>query len=150
MLAEMSSDWYWEQDAEFRFTSITSRPNNLLDFKSLIGKKRWELPSAGITAERWNAHRAALDAHLPFHDFEYISVQPDGTQRHFMASGKPVYDEDGKFAGYRGIGTDITERKSAEAELRVAKERLELALQGSRLALWDTNLATGEVYLSEA
>ena len=67
-----------------------------------------------------------------------------------MASGKPVYDDDGRFAGYRGIGTDITERKSAEAELRVAKERLELALQGSRLALWDTNLATGEVYLSEA
>ena len=150
MLAEMSSDWYWEQDAEFRFTSITSRPNNLLDFKALIGKKRWELPAEGITPERWRAHRATLDAHLPFHDFEYISVQPNGTQRHFMASGKPVYDDNGKFAGYRGIGSDITARKAAEAELRIAKERLELALQGSRLALWDTNLATGEAYLSEA
>ena len=150
MLAEMSSDWYWEQDAECRFTSITSRANNPLDFKALIGKKRWELPSEGITPERWRAHRATLEAHLPFHDFEYISVQPNGAHRHFMASGKPVYDENGKFAGYRGIGSDITARKAAEAELRLAKERLELALQGSRLALWDTNLATGEVYLSEA
>ncbi len=150
MLAEMSSDWYWEQDTEFRFTSITSRPNNILDFKALIGKRRWELPAEDISIERWQAHRTTLEAHLPFYDLEYTAVQSNATRRRFLSSGKPVYDESGKFAGYRGIGTDITERRAAEAELRLAKERLELALQGSRLALWDTNLASGEVYLSEA
>ena len=150
MLAEMSSDWYWEQDADYHFTSITSRPDNVLNFKALIGKSRWEMPHADMSPERWRAHRATLDAHLPFHDFEYTSVQPNGAQRRFLTSGKPVYDEAGRFAGYRGIGTDITERRAAEAELRLAKERLELALQGSRLAIWDTDLATGAVYLSEA
>ena len=150
MLAEMSSDWYWEQDTECRFTSITSRPNGVLDFKAMIGKRRWELPGEGVTPEQWRAHRATLEAHLPYHDIEYTSIQPGGARHRFLISGKPVYDERGKFAGYRGVGSDITARKAAEAELRIAKERLELALEGSRLALWDTNVDTGEAYLSEA
>ena len=150
MLAEMSSDWYWEQDPELRFTSIATRSNNVLDFKVVIGKRRWETATEDVTAEQWRAHRATLEAHLPFHDFDYTSVQPNGTRRRFSISGKPVYDENGKFAGYRGVGSDITERVAAEAELRLAKERLELALEGSRVALWDTNIETGEVYLSEA
>ncbi len=150
MLAEMSSDWYWEQDAECRFTSITSRSNGVLDFKAMIGKRRWEIAAEDVQPEFWRAHRATLEAHLPFHDFEYTSIQPGGARHRFLISGKPVYDERGKFAGYRGVGSDITARKAAEAELRLAKERLELALEGSRLALWDTDIATGAVYLSEA
>jgi light-regulated signal transduction histidine kinase (bacteriophytochrome) len=39
-------------------------------------------------------------------------------------TGEPVYDENGKFRGYRGVGSDITERKRAEAELRRAHDEL--------------------------
>jgi diguanylate cyclase (GGDEF)-like protein/PAS domain S-box-containing protein len=40
--------------------------------------------------------------------------------------------------------------RESERRLRVTAERLELALEGSNVALWDTDLATGKVYLSEA
>jgi diguanylate cyclase (GGDEF)-like protein/PAS domain S-box-containing protein len=48
-----------------------------------------------------------------------------------------------------GVGRDITDRKRAEREIIRAKERLDLALAGSNLAIWDWNLAADEVYFSE-
>lgn len=42
-----------------------------------------------------------------------------------------------------------SEREAVEAELRSAKERLELALEGSGLALWDADVPSGRVYLDE-
>ena len=48
-----------------------------------------------------------------------------------------------------GVGRDITDRKRAEREITRAKERLDLALAGSNLAIWDWDLAANEVYFSE-
>ena len=43
---------------------------------------------------------------------------PDGGKRYVSVSGMPVFDESGRFVGYRGVGRHITERKRAEAEHR--------------------------------
>jgi diguanylate cyclase (GGDEF)-like protein/PAS domain S-box-containing protein len=48
-----------------------------------------------------------------------------------------------------GMGRDITERRRAEREIHDAKERLDLALAGSSLALWDWDLAANEIFFSE-
>lgn len=48
-----------------------------------------------------------------------------------------------------GVGRDITERRRTERVITDAKERLDLALAGSNLALWDWDLAANEVYFSE-
>jgi len=58
-------------------------------------------------AEKWRLHRAMLDAHLPFRDFVYCGVA-DWICTYFRSSGKPFFDSQGKFLGYRGTGTDIT------------------------------------------
>jgi PAS domain S-box-containing protein len=50
---------------------------------------------------------------------------------------------------FTGIVRDISQRKQSEQALRENEERLHLALEGSKLALWDWNIATGMVYLSE-
>ena len=47
------------------------------------------------------------------------------------------------------VGRDITDRKRAEREITRAKERLDLALAGSNLAIWDWDLTANEVYFSE-
>ena len=48
-----------------------------------------------------------------------------------------------------GVGRDITDRKRAEREITRAKERLDLALRGSNLAIWDWDLAANQVYFSD-
>jgi PAS domain S-box-containing protein len=125
-LVQFSFDVYWETDAQHRFIhqefaeSLVEAP--VLD--SEIGKTRWEVPYLEPDAEAWRKHRETLDAHLPFRDFELARPTPDGSKRYVSVSGLPVFDETGRFVGYRGVGRHITERKRAEAALRSAHEEL--------------------------
>lgn len=122
-LSQLSSDWYWEQDEQFRFRKITD--GDLwggLNARA-EGKRRWELDAASLTEAQWAAHRALLERHEPFADFEYRRIAADGQLRWLSVSGEPVFDEGGRFAGYRGVGKDITERKRAEQDLRTSEAR---------------------------
>ena len=60
----------------------------------------------------------------------------------------PHLDEELKVTGFYVMRVDITERHIAEADLRATRERLDLALDGSELALWDWEINSGRVYLS--
>ncbi|HSW18948.1 MAG TPA: PAS domain S-box protein [Ramlibacter sp.] len=115
-LVKFSFDVYWESDAQHRFT----RQEYSAQFRrapapgSEIGKTRWEVPYLEPDEEAWRQHREALDAHVPFRDFELARATSDGGIRHVSVSGLPMFDEAGRFTGYRGVGRDITERKRAE------------------------------------
>ena len=118
-LTKLSSDWYWEQDASFRFTVMSGglvNKGNLAVSKAL-GKTRWELPIE-LSASEWAAHRATLEAHRVFTDFEYKIATDDGSMRYYSARGEPFFDDQGRFEGYRGTTNDITERKLVERELQ--------------------------------
>ncbi len=115
-LAEMSTDWYWEQDEEFRFT-LMSQGLGQTTVAPPLGKTRWEMPITGVTPAQWEAHRALLARHEPFRDFVYRVRADNGELRTFSVSGEPIFDEAGVFRGYRGIGTDITERRKAEQRI---------------------------------
>src|SRR5215472_10147320 len=124
-LVQFSFDVYWESDAQHRFTrqefaeGVTDAPAP----GSEIGKTRWEVPYLEPDAEAWRKHRETLDAHLPFRDFEHARPTPNGGKRYVSVSGLPVFDETGRFTGYRGVGRHITDRKRAEAALRASEER---------------------------
>lgn len=115
-LSELTSDWYWEQDSEFRFTSRSGgQPQHaVLRPDADHGKTRWELPTFGVTPAQWAAHRATLQAHQPFRDFVYQRRDDAGRVRHVCVSGHPVFDEQGRFSGYRGIAKDITATRRGE------------------------------------
>lgn len=118
-LLSLWSDWYWEIDSDFRFTRISGQifDETGISEGQVIGHRRWEMPFIrGVSAEQWQSHRDTLMAHAPFRDFIYQVVKPDGELRWFSISGNPAFDEHGDFAGYHGIGSDITERVEA-AEL---------------------------------
>jgi len=128
-LTEMSTDFYWESDAQHRFTlrSCSKRESQDEVFQqiSFIGQLRWEVPHILPEAAGWQAHRRVLQAHQPFRDFEMARLGSNGRVHYLSASGDPVFDAHGVFAGYRGVGTDTTERKQAEAELRIAATAFE-------------------------
>lgn len=117
-LAEISSDWFWEQDGEHRFTSMTRELSYRTGSEEgdFIGKKRWEFAVEPDEAA-WEKHRAILDAHQPFQDFEYSFVDNQDRKHTVSVSGSPMFDTNGEFIGYRGTAKDITERR--EYELRI-------------------------------
>ena len=123
-LVQFSFDVYWETDALHRFTrqefanTLTEAP------VSEIGKRRWEVPHLEPDEEGWRRHRETLDAHLPFRDFELARPTPEGGKRYVSVSGLPVFDQTGRFVGYRGVGRHITERKRSAEIIREMQAEL--------------------------
>jgi diguanylate cyclase (GGDEF)-like protein/PAS domain S-box-containing protein len=114
-LTELSSDFYWESDAEHRIIRTGgNKAHRAVVNPAQMGKQRWETPSTYPDAAGWAAHRATMEAHLPFRDFEIARLDDDSIERYRSISGEPVFDAAGLFKGYRGVGKDITARRQAE------------------------------------
>jgi PAS domain S-box-containing protein len=127
---ESASDWYWETGPDHRFIAhLVSE--QLLDKigalpTSRIGTVRWDFArDLEEEPEKWRLHMADLDAHRPFRDFTYRAASRDGSEIYIAASGKPLFDSEGRFLGYRGVGRHIT------AAVRAAL--LEEALQEAKV-----------------
>jgi diguanylate cyclase (GGDEF)-like protein/PAS domain S-box-containing protein len=78
---------------------------------------------------------------------DWRAVRPDGTLRHVHAVCHPERDAQGRIIALHGTAQDITERKNAEQALADARARLELALEGGALGLYDADLVDGTVRL---
>lgn len=98
--AELSTDWYWEQDADGTLTNWSGPVTDMVG----IG---------GGDSSGWDiAERALLDENIaerkPFLDFVYSRTTPNGTVQYLQVSGEPMFDESSRFIGYRGVGRDVT------------------------------------------
>lgn len=126
-LAALSSDWYWEQDRNFRFVRLDEKIQEGADEPSegLAGKTRWDLAALNLTQSDWDKHRAVLGAREEFRNFEIQRIGVNGQVRWIAVSGTPILDAKGEFSGYRGVGTDISERKSLELEQLSLSVRIE-------------------------
>ncbi len=118
-LTELSSDWYWEQDAQFRFVRLDGSDaiNSRLPGDDYFGATRWETNVQGVSQAQWAQHRAALQARETFYDFEMLCTDANACLTWVAISGTPIFDGQGQFTGYRGIGRDISERKRAEEKI---------------------------------
>lgn len=116
--SQSASDWFWEMDADLRFSYFSGRLEKVSGFNpnDLLGKTRRDLNVSGVDEEQWEDHYATLDRHEPFRDFEY-SVSKDSETVWIEINGQPIFDNDGVFLGYRGTGANITERKLTEEKL---------------------------------
>jgi len=123
-LVEVSSDWFWEQDAQARFTYVSGGFFADLDVNPaiFIGKCRWELGSGGLSEAQWDAHRHILASQLPYRDFEYQAFL-NNQILYFSVSGRPIFATDGSFLGYRGVGRNVTGVRNAQAALLEERQR---------------------------
>lgn len=129
---ETASDWLWETGPDHRFTNADTSGRLLASgilASGITGMLRWEIASdVESEPEKWRQHRATLAAHLPFRDLVYRTVNRFGSPLYVRVSGKPFYDENGHFLGYRGVATDITVAiRADQAEQALRKAQVELA-----------------------
>jgi PAS domain S-box-containing protein len=122
--AASASDWFWETDAEHRFTYLSFGPNTpAVDAARAIGKTRaeWAI-ELGVPVPAGYAEVAAMmERREDFAAFTYETRRWDsGEPRVVELFGKPVIDPQGRFLGYRGTGRDVTERKRQQVELQRA------------------------------
>ena len=114
---ETASDWFWEIGPDYKFTLLSE---NAFGSHSpdRIGTGCWDHAlDLETEPEKWRVVWETLDARGPFRDFVYRSVSGNGTPMCVKASGKPVFDRNGEFRGYRGTGTDVTALVRAQEEI---------------------------------
>lgn len=142
-LVSLSSDWFWEQDDQFRFTAMSEGIDRAhISRKNVLGKCRWEL-AIDLTSEQLAAHQRDLQAHRSF-KLEYPIRDENGVTRWFFAQGLPLFERNGRFVGYRGIGRDITEQVQTREELTRHRNHLQEMVQEQIVSLNQLSLAVAQ------
>ncbi len=155
-IAESATDWLWELDRDYRYTYVSPQIQSVYGRgpETMLGQDRRELPWSednppGVLEE----YRQLMAARKPFRDFEIRSRDVAGRLVVTRLSGVPVLDEAGRFAGYRGTGTNVTAEVEAKQATQRAEQRLDAAMESlpggfllydaqARLVMWNSHLCT--------
>ena len=144
--AETASDWLWETGPDHRVTRMSEHAGSAgVSAPAATGDLRWEIATDFESEpEKWRQHRKTLEAHLPFRDLVYRTDNRMGQSIYVRTSGKPVFDANGGFLGYRGVSTDITasiRADQAEQALRNAQAELAHVTRVTTLGELTTSIA---------
>jgi PAS domain S-box-containing protein len=126
-VVEAASDWVWETGPDHRFTFISEKLQDLSGERphDLLGKTRWDLRLTDDADDaNWAAYLAAVDARQPIRGFTFPHRDVEGFRHFSRIHGKPFYDADGRFLGYRGTGRDITAELEAAQEIANSRQLL--------------------------
>jgi PAS domain S-box-containing protein len=125
--ANTAADWFWEQDENFRFTYVSQSNSSIsgMPAEAHYGLTRRETNPLGVSNAMMLDHEMQLKAHRTFEDFRFFRITRNGARVYLSTSGKPIFDDDGAFQGYRGVGRNITDLVEAEQQVREERDRAE-------------------------
>lgn len=156
-----------QAEKEFSDAAIHSMPGAFFMFDCDARMVRWNSSFQEITGysaqELYDMHAldfvasndraAAADAvRRVFEENKEVSLEASMRIKNDAEAPYAFHGRAIAIAGKRyciGMGSDISGRKRAELEIQAAKERLDLALVGSSLAMWDWDLANNTVYFNK-
>jgi diguanylate cyclase (GGDEF)-like protein/PAS domain S-box-containing protein len=137
-LVALSADFYWQQDADFRFTRFERIGASVAgdgSWTALIGRYPWELAGIDPDPAALQAFRAVLLCREPFRNVTYACWDADGNRQFFGMSAEPLFDASANFLGFRGTARDITSQVNHEEESR--RFRAAMDVSGDSIFLID-------------
>ncbi|WP_036665488.1 PAS domain S-box protein [Paludibacterium yongneupense] len=147
-IVKASADWFWELDAEARYTYASESVQTLLGYtpQDILGKTPFDLMPPGESDRARERLREIATRRESFRDLDTVNLHRDGSLRLVQSNGMPILDTDGQLLGYRGLDRNVTEKKQAEAEVR----KLAQAVEQSPGSVVITNLLGDIEYVNEA
>jgi diguanylate cyclase (GGDEF)-like protein/PAS domain S-box-containing protein len=118
--AEIVSDWLWELDENLRFVYLSARFEEIMGMpmEQILGRRRMELfPEEDQAATATRNHHLDLKQRRPFDDYQFTRILDDGAKRSIRMSGRPIFDDRGRFRGYRGVARDATDARHMESRI---------------------------------
>jgi PAS domain S-box-containing protein len=93
----------------------------------------------GRAIEHMEQHKRGV-----FTDGEFRVVRPDGSIRWVRSRAFPIKDQNGAVYRIAGLAEDVTERRQTEEELRLANARIDLAVRGTNIGIWEIDMPDGD------
>ncbi|MFM7275905.1 MAG: PAS domain S-box protein, partial [Gammaproteobacteria bacterium] len=149
-IAEMSGDWLWETDIDGRLSYVSPNAERALRMPRdrLLGQSILEIMAPGEAARLGPTMLDIERRRTPFRDIEHLLLRGDGSVACFLTTGRPRYDEDGRYQGFRGLDVDITERKQAEEARRESEARFRDIAGISADWIWELDSEGRYTYVS--
>ncbi len=146
--AEIGSDWLWETDGEQTIIHLSSTVTRLFGhpLTEMLGLRQGEFLAkvgadfgAGGSGPETRRHLDDLRTRRPFRRVPFTFRRSSGGFGHALISGIPIFDALGRFQGYQGIGSDITDQVVLPRESERAQHLLRLAVHNLSevFVLWD-------------
>jgi PAS domain S-box-containing protein len=154
------------QESEQRWRSLTealpqlvwtNMPDGSMDYASAQIVQYLGRPASELLGWGWleaqhpddrerveQAWRAAAEGQSEY-EIEHRLRRFDGTYRWFKTRGVAVRDGAGHVCKWIGTSTDVTTNKQLEEELRQVNARLNLAVRGSNIAIWECDMPDGRI-----
>lgn len=120
---ENEADWLWQVDTSRRVRTVSPR------FAYALGREQGDAEGKPllelISGESWETGKfatslhdlAELLKHRESFSNQIVQVSINGKQRWWELSGTPMRDERGSFAGFRGVGSDVTEQRETSEKI---------------------------------
>lgn len=125
-IAENAGEWIWEVDADGLYTYASPVVEKILGYKpqEIVGKKHfYDLFAPDVKEELKKTALEVFEKKGTFRHFVNPNIHKKGSLAYLETNGVPILDKEGNLLGYRGVDTDIAERKQAEKAIQKAEQR---------------------------
>lgn len=128
-ITENMSDWIWEVDANGVYVFCSEKVKGVLGYtpQEIYGKTPFDFMTPDERGKIAASFTKIIKERKSIKNLENWNLTKDGDLICLLTSGIPIFNEDGKYLGYRGVDSDITEQKRAQEELLKTKKALEKA-----------------------
>jgi PAS domain S-box-containing protein len=139
----LSADWHWETDADLRFNWVSRDLASLVKLgvqpNDLLGRRLDAIALFEPPEEGWDALMQRMAGHKPLRDLVLEVRRPGRLPVWVALNGRAHRDDQGHFAGYEGVGRDITEQRLAYVKLQESERRHALMAELSVDWYWQTD-----------
>jgi PAS domain S-box-containing protein len=139
----LSADWHWETDADLRFSWVSRDLASLVKLgvqpSDLVGRRLDTVPMFEAPDGGWPALIGRMVQHKPLRDLLLEVRRPGRLPVWVTLNGRAHRDDEGHFAGYEGVGRDVTEQRLAYLKLAESERRHALMAELSVDWYWQTD-----------
>ncbi len=135
-LVESSSDWIWEINRDGTYTYSSPSVLAVLGYapEEVLGHKIFDFMPEDEAERTKTLFDSNKSLGKPFARVVSRFLHKDGTERILETNGEPIFNDEGRLAGYRGIDRDITLRMKREEEQRKVEHLESLGLLAGGIA----------------
>jgi len=141
--ARLSADWYWETDDQLRISWLSEDLKSPLKLglrrEDLIGRRYDEVIHFSAPEGGWDAFHERMAQRKSLRDVEVAVHRPGRSPLWMVLSARPRRNAQGHFAGYAGVGRDITEQRLAFQRLHDSERRYAVMADLSADWYWETD-----------